>query len=192
MSSLSAADRARIAAWAAEQAAQAPPLSDEIRHQLQLLLGGKPKGVLTPRKPPVQPKWHTFIYRHYDSCGCLLYVGISYDAVKRNQDHERHSWWAKWSTRLNVAEEFYENRTKAEQVEKELIRTEEPAFNGTHSYDRDGNIVRYLIEHEQWEHLSVGSSKVSRADIPSLLRTLLAAGLLDRVKWHPEPIGVDQ
>lgn len=128
----------------------------------------------------------TTIYRHYDKCGCLLYVGITYDAIQRNHAHTGQSWWAPWIDRIQLEEATYIDRRAALDAERELIRGEAPIFNTVHAVDQDRLIIRYLVGHERWEHLSVAAS-VSPREKQQLLRTLAEADLLDGVTWMKEP-----
>ena len=159
----------------------APPLTREQLDALSALI--RPtlgKSPLPKPKPKPKP---TKIYRHYDACGCLLYVGIAYDAVRRNYAHAGTSWWSKWTERIQLDEQVYETRSAAVEAERELIQTELPVFNKVHAFDRDAAVVRYLIQHEEWGHLSVPSA-LNREELPELLRALAKANLLDGVAWH--------
>lgn len=128
----------------------------------------------------------TTIYRQYDRCGCLLYVGIAYDAVARSYGHRGGSWWAEWIDRIDTSEQTFDDRRQALDAERESIRTESPVFNTVHALGRGRAIIRYLIEHERWEHLSV-TAPVSPSQKPQLLRTLAEANRLDSVEWMKEP-----
>lgn len=164
--------------------AAAPPLSVEQRDRLALILrpqkGDVPLVLATPKRQA------TTVYRHFDTCGCLLYIGIAYDAVRRSYAHAGSSWWTKWTDRIEMDKVTYDDRAQAMAAEREFISNESPVFNKVHAPDRDGAIIRYLMEHERWEHLAV-PALVSPAELPDVLRTLARANLLDGVTWTKEP-----
>lgn len=174
---------AAIREHVAKTLAEFPPLSSDQLDQLSVLF----RGGQATRQPRRQPK-PTQIYRHYDKCGCLLYIGISYDAIQRNYAHAGNSWWTKWVDRVQIDEETYADRSAAESAEREFIGAEAPVFNSVHANDQRTSIIRYLIRHERWEHLSVAAN-VDRAAKVELLRHLDRAGLFESVMYLKEPIG---
>lgn len=95
----------------------------------------------------------TTLYRHYDRCGCLLYIGIAQDTRARGYQHKAESWWHKWSVR--VEETPYPTRPDALAAEREAIQAEHPVFNTIHATGGVDAIIRYLIDHERWEHVIV-------------------------------------
>lgn len=66
----------------------------------------------------------TQLYRHFDIAGKLLYVGISYDFLKRS--HKGSKWFYRITT---ITIEHYETRELALQAETAAIITEKPLFN---------------------------------------------------------------
>lgn len=171
-------DRAR------QLAAEAPPLSPEMRMRIGSMLAsadGRPKPQRRRRLQPPRLK-QTRIYRHYDSCGCLLYLGISRDPVVRASQH-RDSWWFQWSVRMDMTEEGFPDRTMAEMAEREFIRQEKPVFNRTHNEYFPESIVRYLITHERWDYLHT-TPPCNPEDKPELLQTLLRFGHLVGVDYE--------
>lgn len=175
---------ASIDEYAKRVVASAPPLTSEQLDQLSLIFhrNGDRQPYTAP-KPAPRP---TQIYRQFDKCGCLLYVGISYDAISRNYAHAGTSWWTKWVDRIQLDETTYASRSEATAAERESIRDEEPVFNTVHALDKRTSIIRYLIRHSRWEHLSVAAS-VDQRGKPDLLRTLDRAGLYDDIMWLKEP-----
>lgn len=161
----------------------APPLTTEQLDRISALLRGRQ--TVAPTPPPPKPQ-ATTVYRHYDACGCLLYIGIAYDAVKRTYQHAGTSWWSKWTERIEMQSLTYAHRSEAVDAEREFIRAENPAFNKVHAVDRDGAVKRYLINHERWEHLSVPAA-VDASELPDLIRTLDLANMLGGVIWTKEP-----
>jgi predicted DNA-binding transcriptional regulator AlpA len=74
-----------------------------------------------PRKPP------TCLYRHFDSSGALLYVGISLNALVRMSRHSRDSRWFDRVATITV--ERFPTRQEALLAERKAVATEKPPFN---------------------------------------------------------------
>jgi hypothetical protein len=70
------------------------------------------------------------LYRYRDQHRRLLYVGISYSAVKRAAEHRKSAHWY-WSASSIEMENFPDKRT-AELAERVAIRIEKPLFNVAH------------------------------------------------------------
>ena len=68
-----------------------------------------------------------FLYRYWDACGCLLYVGITGDFHSRDGSHERSSPWYYLATRHKVEE--LPSEPEAREAELTAIRSEHPVFN---------------------------------------------------------------
>lgn len=71
-------------------------------------------------------KARTALYRHFNSSGDLLYVGISACAMKRIAEHKNSSWV------LDIARielQYFEERGAAREAEKQAIKSEMPLFN---------------------------------------------------------------
>jgi hypothetical protein len=66
------------------------------------------------------------LYRHYDSEGNLLYVGISLSSIRRLQQHKNNQWFNDIKI---VKIEKFKNRREAEIAEKRAIAFEVPLFN---------------------------------------------------------------
>lgn len=97
----------------------------------------------TPEPEPAP----AFIYRFYDHCGCLLYVGITNDFQTRRAAHAKDSPWhalAKTFTVLEMA-----SRDNAAAAELHAIDTESPAFNsaGRTSRATAERVTAYLLSH---------------------------------------------
>ena len=73
----------------------------------------------------------THLYRHYNSQGKLLYIGVSLSAVARLSQHEMHSHWFTDIARVEV--ETYGTRKDALEAEAKAIKEERPAFNIAHA-----------------------------------------------------------
>lgn len=87
-------------------------------------------------------KQKTSLYRHFDSEGRLLYVGISYNAFYRLKQHESEKAWADDICSVTI-EHFY-SRYEAEQAEIQAIKTEGPLHNVTHKSNNNGLEQRAL------------------------------------------------
>lgn len=73
----------------------------------------------------------TALYRLYDNAGSLLYIGIAEHWPTRMKQHAREKPW--WDDVADVKLEFVPDRTLAEDVEREAIRTERPLYNVVHA-----------------------------------------------------------
>jgi predicted DNA-binding transcriptional regulator AlpA len=69
----------------------------------------------------------TQLYRHYDSSGTLLYVGISLSAAGRLSQHKQEAVWFDQITRIDV--EMCASREEAIAKELLAIRLENPVHN---------------------------------------------------------------
>jgi hypothetical protein len=69
----------------------------------------------------------TALYRHFDSEGCLLYVGISLNAIARLANHRLTSHWFETVARVEI--ERFRSRQAALAAERKAIRTEKPLHN---------------------------------------------------------------
>jgi predicted GIY-YIG superfamily endonuclease len=73
----------------------------------------------------------TSLYRHYDSNGILLYIGVSLSQLRRLQEHSRNSSW--FDTVATIKVEYFETRNLALQAEQAAIILEKPLHNKAHS-----------------------------------------------------------
>jgi len=69
----------------------------------------------------------TNLYRHYNTTGILLYVGISISAIKRLSEHAVQSRWFNQIAVIKI--EKFETREEAQLAEKQAIEQESPLFN---------------------------------------------------------------
>ena len=71
------------------------------------------------------------LYRHFDSNGSLLYVGISLQSTSRLIGHKTSSvWFAKITT---ITVEQFTSRQEALLAEKSAILKEKPLYNKVHN-----------------------------------------------------------
>lgn len=97
----------------------------------------------TPEPEPAP----AFIYRFFDHCGCLLYVGITSDFAKRRTAHAKDSPWHALAATFTVLE--MPSRADAAAAELHAIGTESPAFNsaGRSSKATAESVTAYLLRH---------------------------------------------
>lgn len=67
------------------------------------------------------------LYRHFDSEGRLLYVGISLSAVERLKQHVARSGWA--SDIASITVETHPDREAAMKAERAAVERERPLYN---------------------------------------------------------------
>lgn len=72
------------------------------------------------------------VYRCYDNCGRLLYIGVSSNITERLKQHRRSSPW--WSEVDRTVMKVFARRLDAMRAERLAIKAERPAKN-----------VRYLV-----------------------------------------------
>lgn len=72
----------------------------------------------------------TSLYRHFNSAGELLYVGVSLSALNRLGQHADHSEWFKAISRVSI--EHFETRHQALEAERCAIIKERPKHNIVH------------------------------------------------------------
>ncbi len=98
----------------------------------------------------------THLYRHFDSKGELLYIGVSYHAMYRMSQHKDS---AKWFDEISVIKvEQYPTRKMAELAEKRAIKKENPKYNKKYSkckkedffyQDRNGLVeIRFFLPND--------------------------------------------
>ena len=71
------------------------------------------------------------LYRHFDTRGTLLYIGISGDFEKREGNHKSASMWRSFLARTAV--EQFEEKPEVIAAERVAIETEHPVFNKHHN-----------------------------------------------------------
>lgn len=90
----------------------------------------------------------TQLYRHYDSSGNLLYVGVSLNVAARLMQHRRNAEW--FGEIANITVEHFDNRTDALRAEYEAIILEDPKHNlkrperGGDLIFETGNVLRMM------------------------------------------------
>lgn len=84
----------------------------------------------------------TALYRHFDTTGKLLYIGISVNAFKRFSEHKDQKDWS--SDICSMTIEYFDTRIAALAAEKNAIKAEKPLHNVT--YNRPDNTVKIKTE----------------------------------------------
>jgi len=72
-----------------------------------------------------------YLYKQFDKCGTLLYVGRTCDWRVRTYDHRQFSEWWRRVTRIEI--ESFEDITSAIKAEKLAIQSEKPVCNTIHN-----------------------------------------------------------
>ena len=83
--------------------------------------------LLSPSVPTDSGKTRGCVYRHFNSDGCLLYIGSSKDILSRTAQHnERADWFHEIST---ITIEHFSSVDDARIAEKTAIEREHPKYN---------------------------------------------------------------
>jgi hypothetical protein len=69
----------------------------------------------------------TFLYRHFDGNGKLLYIGISLYPLLRTAQHAHYSLWMERVSKITLQK--IADRNEAEKIERKAILDENPEFN---------------------------------------------------------------
>lgn len=84
-------------------------------------------------------KKHHQLYRHFDTYGRLLYIGISNSALTRLSQHRRDKDWYEDIAKMTITN--YPSRNELLLAEKEAIVSEKPLYNKQHNTTSDAKIV---------------------------------------------------
>lgn len=85
-------------------------------------------------RPPRREGAKTYLYRHFDAFGSLLYVGISLSWLMRTKAHSKSAEWFEEVARVTI--EQFATREEAMEAEREAIRREKPRYNVVHNRPR--------------------------------------------------------
>ena len=99
----------------------------------------------------------TQLYRHFDSAGTLLYVGISKSTMVRLAQHADHAHWFDLIAVIKI--ETFDSREAAIEAEAIAIVSENPLYNIQHK------VKQNPAKHAQFLLLSSTNAKISRADL---------------------------
>lgn len=91
-----------------------------------------------------------YLYKHFDSDGNLLYVGISFSVAERISQHKKGSNWFADSGYVTILK--FPSRSLAEQAERIAIRTENPLHNVIHKVTQRSRRKKW-----KWTGLGDGS-----------------------------------
>lgn len=91
-----------------------------------------------------------YLYKHFDSDGNLLYVGISFSISQRISQHKKGSNWFADSGYVTILK--FPSRSLAEEAEKKAIRFENPLHNIAyrHSYAKENKKWAKRIHDERY------------------------------------------
>jgi predicted GIY-YIG superfamily endonuclease len=92
------------------------------------------------RRPPRSTPIPTALYRMFDADGCLLYVGISSNIIRRFANHRQWRDW--WNDVHTITVENFPTSTEAAEHEKVAILTEYPRHNVTFNDERARAMAR--------------------------------------------------
>ena len=88
----------------------------------------------------------TTLYRHFNSAGELLYVGISTNAYNRYKQHRQEKNWVNQVTSITL--ERFNRREFAIEAEKIAIEKENPKYNVIHKTVRYKNREKVKVLHD--------------------------------------------
>jgi Initiator Replication protein len=119
------------------------------------------------------------LYRHFDSAGHLLYVGISLSAVSRLAQHQQTAAW--FRDIANVTVEQYPSREMVLNAEREAIIAEHPRFNRKHNL---AHVTESCQQDGSWitmsNHLADAAYKLTLAEKRLILL------VLTKIDSHPD------
>jgi predicted GIY-YIG superfamily endonuclease len=115
-------------------------------------------------------KMSQYLYRHFDKDNVLLYVGISYNALARLNQHKNKAHWFKDITNITI--EPFETRKEVEEAELQAIRLEKPKHNiqGVSKTSADGVLLKW----RKPKYLIKGKRLLPKYLIPLYLKILKA------------------
>jgi prevent-host-death family protein len=73
----------------------------------------------------------TAVYRHFNAAGRLLYIGMTDEPLRRNEQHAFDKPW--WSEVATTELAWYPTREAAAEAEIAAIKAEDPLHNRLHS-----------------------------------------------------------
>lgn len=84
----------------------------------------------------------THLYRHFNSAGMLLYVGVSLNYLVRTSQHASTAEW--YEEVVNITIEAFQNREAALKAEKKAIKNENPKYNQHHMESLENDTYVYI------------------------------------------------
>lgn len=119
------------------------------------------------------------LYRHYDSKGRLLYVGISTSVLNRIMSHKSSSHWYDRIAKITI--QNFKNMEELLLAERKAIKKEKPRFNLTHSEKFKFNKNSLLSTTELAVYLNIPRGRIQREI--GLKRFLLIPESYKPCKW---------
>jgi hypothetical protein len=100
-----------------------------------------------------------YLYRHWDTDGRLLYVGIAANPGQRERRHAKSSRWMEFQAEMTV--ERFETRREAEDAEAVAIANEQPIFNmaANDTLEARERLTAYLTEQGRTDLLAPAASR---------------------------------
>lgn len=72
-------------------------------------------------------KRKVYLYRHFNAAGALLYVGVTFNPLRRDRDHASFSKW--YNLVASTTLEVHPSREAGADAEENAIAKERPLFN---------------------------------------------------------------
>jgi predicted GIY-YIG superfamily endonuclease len=126
------------------------------------------------------------VYRHFDSSGNLLYIGMSSSIATRQRDHKHKSLWfsqiAEWTL------EEFDTRDAAMAAEKAAIEAERPLHNRTWRNDRQEDMERLTVAIPASWVGKINNWRSEQPDLPNTseaIRRLAEIGIEASVRAAP-------
>jgi len=116
----------------------------------------------------------TDLYRLYDKAGSLLYVGISYSAIRRQADHKRSKQWFHEVAEITI--EKHPTREAAQLAERIAIYDERPQHNVAHNIRRGPWAAPRATTPAAWDGRKSSVDRWLREHSFDLVRPFLSVG----------------
>ena len=91
----------------------------------------------------------TQLYRHFDSDGTLLYVGVSLDTLSRLRQHKENAHWFKLIHTVKI--DSFATREEALTAERMAIKNENPLYNLSRPFRQQDEKDEEIEEDEEIE-----------------------------------------
>lgn len=125
------------------------------------------------------------LYRHFDTDGDLLYVGVSLVALIRLNTHRNTSRWFDQIATVKI--EHFDTKAEALAAETAAIIAENPRHNAIHNKNHRSFFRRARRAHLEMLYETVG--RINRSDLISKFRISsisATADIKEFLKYHPD------
>ena len=114
----------------------------------------------------------TFLYRYFDDCETLLYVGISKSYMTRFAQHKSDKKWIYDVKKITL--EIFETRDYAHMKEIEAIENEKPLYNIAHQISFNNNAIDWQrvcekFDRDEKDRLDLVIAKIPSYDLTELV-----------------------